>query len=142
MTGPVSGGGATGAPVRITATRTGEVLTITLAGDLDVASWAGVSIELHELLATVTGGQVHFDLSDVDFCDVVGLRVLMEAYRHAVARGGTCRIRNLPPYLHWLLRITDVATQLGLQSVPTAATCRHGQRRSGINIRESSLNQD
>ena len=80
---------------------------IVLAGDLDARSTAVVREVLYEAL--IRHPRVVVDLAGVENVDVVALRVLAMATRHAARRGREVRLREPGPAVRRLLRLTRLA---------------------------------
>ncbi|GIF03256.1 STAS domain-containing protein [Actinoplanes siamensis] len=104
------------AGTRIAGARTGDRLTIHLRGSLDAMSVTALQTQLYDLTRVydVLGlsmpvRQIHIDVTDVDFCDAAGLRMLVAARCVAQARDATCHLRNPQPHLRWLLWATRAA---------------------------------
>jgi anti-anti-sigma factor len=57
---------------------------------------------------------VVIDLSEVDFCDCAGARVLVAAHGVARARGVPCRLSVPQPHVVWLLQLTGGADELDM----------------------------
>lgn len=73
-------------PVSVTWTAVGEVVVLRCAGDLDLGGVEAMSAAVHDALAHRPTGLV-VDLSEVGFCDTVGLRVLLSTAAKARAQG-------------------------------------------------------
>ncbi len=80
-----------------------------LAGDIDEFTHAGLLAALSSLSSEP--GDIHIDLSDVDFCDVAGLRALMVLSRTRPPgdddHDSRVILHRLPPHLTALLQILD-----------------------------------
>lgn len=82
---------------------------ITLCGELDVVFADRLRQALDEAIA---GGHTRLvvDVANLTFCDLVGLRTLLEAHRRATAAGGWLRLA----YVHGpLKRILTVGRRSG-----------------------------
>ncbi len=77
--------------------RRGRSVTVTVRGDVDVASCT----VLRGLLLDVVEGQgnlsVALDLSEMTFIDSAGLSLLLDMHRLAVERGGSFVLHNARP---------------------------------------------
>jgi anti-anti-sigma factor len=102
------------ADVTIAGTAGDRVLTITVAGSVDVQACATVSQRLGELIGGSDHRQVVLDLSGVEFCDCAGVRALLTVHELATAAGITCEVRGVRPHVRWLLEFTDAASILRL----------------------------
>jgi len=95
----------------------GDRVTLTLTGELDLFSGP----PLAQLLDTAMDGNVkHMDvqMALVDFVDVDGVRVLMNAYRLGASRGVKLKLHDPQPDIVWLLHITGAAVLLGGVTAP------------------------
>lgn len=81
----------------------GRLLLMT--GRLDVASAADARLALASAVAAGTGDLV-LDLSGVTAVDATGLGVLVGAHRTADRAGRRLVLRDAPPQVHRLLRVT------------------------------------
>ncbi len=89
-----------------TASRDGTVV-VSLTGELDIRT----SPELQHTLATAQSGDarsVVVDLSELQFIDSTGLRVLLRAKRHANDGGSELHVRNARAEVRRLLEIAGV----------------------------------
>ena len=76
-------------PARLTYSHVGEVSVVRCSGDLDLAAEESFTTAVAGALADRPTGLV-LDLSEVGFCDTVGLRILLSTA--AKARGQGCSI--------------------------------------------------
>jgi anti-anti-sigma factor len=106
------------ASVTVVATPSGDELVVDLIGSIDATHHGALYRMLEELLSTDAPSRVVIDLSDVDFCDCAGARVLVAAHRLAKAHGAVCQLRFPQPHLVWLLQLTGVASELDICSPP------------------------
>ena len=88
---------------------------VTLAGEVDFASVAGLRERLFTLAAT--GRPLVADLDRVSFIDAAGLGVLAGAARRAVAHGGSLRVVRARHQVRRLFGLTRLD-----QAVPLAAS--------------------
>ena len=72
-------------PVQIGSDRNGDSVTITLSGELDLASAGDLDEAIRDCEETDIGGLV-IDLSDVSFIDSTGLNTLLQAKRRMNGR--------------------------------------------------------
>jgi len=82
-----------------------------VTGDIDGGNAAHLCSELNALITAGPINHVVVDLARVEFCDVAGMRALLEAHRRATTGGATCQVVHLSPAVGWLLRVTQ-ATEL------------------------------
>jgi anti-anti-sigma factor len=78
-----------------------------LRGDLDISTTPALREQLFDMLGT-TVPLLIIDLSEVWFCDVAGLAVLIATQRRAAARRITVRLAAPRPQTAELLRITGL----------------------------------
>ncbi|GIF43906.1 STAS domain-containing protein [Actinoplanes xinjiangensis] len=96
---------------RLLSWRDGEGLIIAVAGELDVANAVTVKGQLRETIAAEGARDVAIDLAGVEFCDVAGLRALLEAQQSAESRTVTCRFVRPSPQTLWLLHFSGLPTE-------------------------------
>ncbi|GAA0423812.1 anti-sigma F factor antagonist [Acrocarpospora corrugata] len=63
---------------------------ITVTGDLDATTTAQLQDEVRA--ARTLSGDLIFDMAGMSFMDSAGIRVLLDAYHHARAHGGTVSV--------------------------------------------------
>lgn len=93
---------SSGVPVAVAARNVGEVAVVHLRGDLDLAAVDRVTAATTAALADRPTGLV-LDVSDVTFCDTVGLRVLLSTAAKAREQGCALGLAGPPPALADLL---------------------------------------
>ncbi len=81
---------------------------VRIVGDLDVAGAPRVKAELDQALNTADPVNVVIDLTEVPFCDSVGLGVLVDALNHVHARRGRLILVLAPGMISHLLTITNL----------------------------------
>ncbi|MFN9807627.1 MAG: lipid asymmetry maintenance protein MlaB [Betaproteobacteria bacterium] len=72
-------------------------------------------------LASIRGGDLGVDLSDVTEVDSAGVAMLVAWLREATARGGTLVLTHIPPALASLARLYGVDGLLGIAHHPAPA---------------------
>ena len=97
-----------------------ETVVLRLTGDLDFSSFGLLEAPLERLQMDGRCDLV-VDLSDVSFIDSIGLRVLLEADRRAVARGRTLLIRGASEQALLLFQITGADGELAIEDLGTAS---------------------
>jgi anti-sigma B factor antagonist len=105
---------------------------ITLSGEMDLYSAPVVRESLARCLRDGVR-VIDIDLTDVTFCDCHGLGVFLEARRHAIANGGSLRLRHPRPELSRLLDLAGVGPLLlgpRFRLLPLAALRGRGGSRS------------
>jgi anti-sigma B factor antagonist len=88
---------------------------ITVAGEVDYASVAGLRVRLFRLAAT--GLPLVADLDRVSFIDAAGLGALAGAARRAAAAGTSLRVVCARPRIRRLFHVTGLD-----QAIPSAGT--------------------
>jgi anti-anti-sigma factor len=92
-------------PVTVTARPVGDAVVLCCAGDLDVAAVAPMADAVRRALADHPAALV-LDLDGVEFCDTVGLRVLLSAAGRARNQGCLLALAALrPPVADLLVRV-------------------------------------
>ena len=105
---------------------TPPVALVRAAGELDIATVAGLQSALNALLDDGYCA-LGVDLAEVSFCDVAGLNMLLRARAAAVAAGGHLVVHGMCPTLRMMLRV------LRLEHAFPADPPERGTRRgSGI----------
>jgi anti-anti-sigma factor len=82
-----------------------------LAGELDAATAPQLRIALEEL-ATSAAGVVRVELTDAPFCDLSGLRVLLDADRALRSSGGHLTVADPCPSLCVLITTLGLGNSL------------------------------
>ncbi len=115
-------------PARLTHNRIGEVSVVRCAGDLDLAAVSTFTTEVDTALAERPTGLV-LDLSQVGFCDTVGLRILLSAAAKARRQGCSIALAGVRrPVAEFLARVCADRT---LPSYPDVAEAIEGLMFSG-----------
>ena len=85
----------------------GGVVTLRLAGELDVAS---ASTLRDEVVRLISEGRttMSFDCSDLTFVDSTGLGVLIGARARSLAANGSVSLTGVKPALQRLLAVTGI----------------------------------
>lgn len=89
---------------------------LSVSGEVDIASAPQMLDAILCAAFTYDKGQVVVDLGGVTFMDSTGLGALREAHRHLVADGTRLSVRNPPPLLQKVLRVTGLDTYLNIES--------------------------
>lgn len=76
----------------------GDAVTVSLAGELDIASVSRVRAALVEAVAAGTG-EVNVDLARLTFCDAAGIAVFIEAHQRLAAAGRRLRLQQVPGHI-------------------------------------------
>jgi anti-anti-sigma factor len=79
-----------------------------LAGELDMAT-AGPVLDGIRLAIESGSGPLDLDLSQLEFIDASGLRVLVQAYKHAGRRGRPLGLVNVPAKVARVLHLGGIA---------------------------------
>jgi anti-anti-sigma factor len=95
-------------------------VSITVAGELDLATCPTLAAELAGALALATT-EIVVDLAAVQFLDCRTVSVLLDARDRALLAGLRLRVRNVRGLPRQVLQLTDTAGALGLAE-PDVAT--------------------
>ena len=91
--------------LRVTTGATGAVTVLHLAGDLDLATAGQLRGHLRDLLDKGTVRRLVLDMAGLEFMDVTGLNVLVEAQRVVSDDGGTLALRSPRPMVLRMLKL-------------------------------------
>lgn len=92
----------------------GDCTIVTVAGEIDVATVAGLRERLFELAAS--GVPIVADLSQVSFIDSAGLGVLVGSVKRATSSGGFFHVVSDQPNIWQLAHLTGLDSQIPLVS--------------------------
>lgn len=107
-------------PVSVATSRRDEVVTVALAGELDIAAADRVSEALAE--AQPTGAErLVIDLRQLSFLDSSGLRVLIAAHARADELGGRVSLVAGPGPVRQLLDLVQVGQVVEVLEEPPAS---------------------
>ncbi len=110
-------------PLRITHQLSGVPdLHVALAGEVDLSNAHVLARGLRELLRSYPDLPVVLDLSELGFCDCVGLSVLLEARSSAMARLQCLRVAAVSRPVSRLLEVTGTAELFGAPVVRRAGS--------------------
>jgi anti-sigma B factor antagonist len=96
----------------------GKVLTVRIAGELDVATQGLLRAMLTEILVSYRPLHLIIDLAQLDFCDCAGVRVLTDTQRMAARYGATLSVQHPRPQVRWVLQAMDAVAMLGVTPDP------------------------
>jgi anti-sigma B factor antagonist len=91
--------------LRVTQGSTGSVTVLHLTGDLDLATAGQLRGHLRDLLDKGTVRRLVLDMAGLEFMDVTGLNVLVEAQRVVSDDGGTLALRSPRPMVLRMLKL-------------------------------------
>jgi anti-anti-sigma factor len=94
-------------PLTIEASRDGDVAVLVVKGELDPHTAPKLRDRIDDAVAAGSS-EVVLDLSQLDFIDSSGLRVIISAHKAAVERGGRLVLRSPSPTAKRLLDITGL----------------------------------
>jgi anti-sigma B factor antagonist len=95
----------------------GRAAVITVSGELDLASSAGLDEELQRLIES-DFGQVIVDLRRLEFMDSTGLSTLVKAHQRAEETGQRFGLVRGPQQVQRLLSLTGVEERLTFADTP------------------------
>ena len=99
---------------RLVVTRTENPAGFRFAGEIDITNSAAVAESLR--LALGGDGDPHVDVSRLSFCDISGIRALVDAAL-AIGDGRCMLLHGLPPQLETVMRAT------GWSQLPSLTLC-------------------
>lgn len=107
-------------PASVTPRSVGEVTVLRCVGDLDLAALQPVTAAVTAALEARPVGLV-LDLSDVAFCDTVGLRLLLSAAARARVQGCAAAVAGVQPQVgEFLVRVCADRTLASYADVSAA----------------------
>lgn len=111
------GEGPVYADKQLVVTRTESPAGLRFAGEIDVTNSSAVADSLK--IAFPNHGDPHLDLSRLSFCDISGIRAVIDAAAD-LGEGRRVLLHGLPPQLETVMRVT------GWSSLPSVALCGCG----------------
>ncbi len=103
--------------LELTEVHEGEVLLLSVRGELDIATASSLDERLRALLDE--HHQVVLDLSELSFLDSTGLAVLVRAAQMAEGAGGGFAVRAVSSSAQRVLELSGVADRLKLLPDPS-----------------------
>ena len=101
--------GASGTTLDTSVSRSGGTVTVTLAGELDLATADGLRTRLVELgSADPAPERVVLDLSALDFLDASGISALLAGQRAVSQRGGCLVLRSPSRLVRRVVKVLDL----------------------------------
>jgi anti-sigma B factor antagonist len=91
--------------LRVTTTATGPTTVLHLAGDLDLATAGQLRGLVREVLDKGSVRRLVLDMAGLEFMDVTGLNVLVDAQRVVSDDGGTLALRSPRPMVLRMLKL-------------------------------------
>lgn len=88
--------------LRVFPSRAGLRLTLAVRGELDISTAAELGNQLTPALSS-GAAEVIIDVTDLTFCDLIGLDALQDAQAEAAAAGVSLSLRGMSRRLAWLL---------------------------------------
>ncbi|MCK2216395.1 STAS domain-containing protein [Actinomadura sp. ATCC 31491] len=103
-------------PLHLSTSRDDETVTVTVAGELDIATTELLRGHLLELLREAGRGRrdvsLVIEVGRLSFIDAAGLGILVSVRNQAVRQRTPVRLANVPPAMERLLRITGLDDHL------------------------------
>jgi anti-anti-sigma factor len=93
------------ATLRVSTTANGPTTVLHLAGDLDLATAGQLRGQLREVLDKGSVRRLVLDMAGLEFMDVTGLNVLVDAQRVVSGDGGTLALRSPRPMVLRMLKL-------------------------------------
>jgi anti-anti-sigma factor len=100
-----------------------DLVTVTVAGELDVSNSAWLHDTLHDAI-DIGASEVVLDLADLTFMDSTGPAVIVGAHTRMKTVGGTLAILHPTPTVARLLEITGLLPQLSIRRLRTKVIAR------------------
>jgi anti-sigma B factor antagonist len=116
-----------------------DVAVLHLRGELD-ADTAGALREALDGLVTRTPPRIVVDLSDLRFCDSMGLGTFISAYLLVSDRGGWVRLAGANPFLGKLIQTVGLTRYMGLYADVEGAVHSPEDRVPGRHVTSRSPN--
>ena len=91
--------------LRVSTTATGPTTVLHLAGDLDLATAGQLRGQLREVLDKGAVRRLVLDMAGLEFMDVTGLNVVVDAQRVVSGDGGTLALRSPRPMVLRMLKL-------------------------------------
>jgi anti-anti-sigma factor len=91
----------------VTTTQEGETSTVTIVGEIDLATSTRVNREL-DMALDRTPRRLHIELAAVPFMDTTGVAVLLKARRRALEQGCGFTVTSTSPAIARLFEITGL----------------------------------
>lgn len=98
------------------AARKGELLTITLSGELDHHNAASLRQSIDALLADRSIRELVFDMRAVTFMDSSGIGIVLGRYRLMTERGGKLSIRGANKYVERMIKMAGLSPLIQKQA--------------------------
>jgi anti-sigma B factor antagonist len=95
--------------IRVDKVQRGDVLTIRLSGELDCATQSATRNALKDNCGGHLPPRLIIDLTQLDFCDCAGARVLSDLQQAAEEQNVSCVIKDPQPQVRWVLRVVGIA---------------------------------
>ena len=93
----------------------GESVTVTVVGELDIATVPRFTARLGELIRRGQFRELVLNLSGLTFIDAGGLRALAEVRRRVEQQDATLVLEGVPPQMQRLIQIIGPARQFRLR---------------------------
>jgi len=95
-----------------TVERSGDVVVVTPAGDIDLQTTSSMRQVLQDTITTVGLSRIDVDLRNVTYLDSSGIGVFVAAYKAAAEKGAVLRLRELQPIVRMVLEVTQLVDLL------------------------------
>jgi anti-sigma B factor antagonist len=110
---PSSDSLAGGDDFRISVRDDGDAVTVTVEGEVDVATAPALRDELYRLIERGTK-RIVVDLGGMDFIDSTGLGVFVGALKRSRERGGELELQSLKPAARKIFDITGLSSAFNI----------------------------
>lgn len=92
----------------IQCTQNGQVLTVTVFGEVDHHSASALRKEIDAEIGRTQPKTLILDFHEVGFCDSSGIAVVLGRYKLMRGLGGEVRLQNLPAPVRKIFELADV----------------------------------
>ena len=92
-------------PLRVTTTASGPTTVLHLAGDLDLATCGQLRGCIRDVLDSSRVRRLVLDIGGLEFVDVTGMNVIVDAQRILSSDGGTLALRSPRPMVLRMLKL-------------------------------------
>lgn len=92
----------------ITYETTERILTVSIVGEIDHHTTAGLRMEIDELIKKYSPLCLILDFSKVDFCDSSGIALVLGRYRMMKSLGGDVELTQLPNNVRHIFEMADL----------------------------------
>jgi anti-sigma B factor antagonist len=100
-------------------TRAASVVTVTVAGELDIATGGSLVDQVAGVIVDGTPGELVLDVTELRFCDSAGINALVRLRKVADEHGWGFAVVNPQSPVRRILELTGLRAYLNLDGEPT-----------------------